>query len=177
MSQFDPISDLLPTSQNEWTLWYCRETNLAGGDAMPVEFRRAVDTDVKSIASLVDEVFTEKYGHLFERASPPVADAPWAKSWVAESDGTLVGVGLAIGDWITDVWLKSQFRGLGVGAALLSILEMQVANEGHPKARLRVFVENEAALHFYLNHGWKETMRYPHERWGWEMVNLVKTIC
>jgi ribosomal protein S18 acetylase RimI-like enzyme len=145
-------------------------------DAMPVEFRRALDADVKSITALVNEVFTEKYGHLFER--PPLADAeaPWAKSWVAEIDGKLVGVGLAVGDWITDVWLKSQVRGLGIGTTLLSLLETQVANEGHTRVYLRVVGENELAIRFYLTHGWKEAARYPHERWGLEMLNMVKAV-
>jgi GNAT superfamily N-acetyltransferase len=143
---------------------------------MPVGLRRAVDADIEAIVSLVQDVFAEKYGHLFGGTSPPLSDAPWAKSWIAEIDGTLIGVGLAIRDWITDVWIKTQFRGLGVGGTLLSVLETQIAKEGHSKARLRVVGENEAALRFYSNHGWKIEMRYPHERWDFEMVNMGKTL-
>lgn len=145
---------------------------------MPVAFRRAVDADVESIVSLVGDVSTEKYGHLFEDKTLLLADPkdPWAKSWIAEVDSAVVGIGLATDDWISDVWLRSQVRGCGVGATLLSLLETQIANEGHSKARLRVVEENELAVRFYLKHGWQEAERYPHERWSFTMVNMIKSL-
>jgi GNAT superfamily N-acetyltransferase len=141
----------------------------------PVAIRRAEDADVETIVSLVQDVFAEKYGHLFSGMIPAPADtAAWTKGWVAEIDGRIMGVGLAMSDWVTDVWLKPQFRGLGAGAALLNLLETQIAQDGHTTARLRVVGENEAAIRFYSSHGWHVSTRYPHERWGFEMVNMVK---
>jgi GNAT superfamily N-acetyltransferase len=140
-----------------------------------VAIRRAEDADVETIVSLVQDVFAEKYGHLFEGTTPPPVDTTaWTSGWVVEINGRIVGVGLAIGDWVTDVWLNPQFRGLGAGASLLDLLETQIAQDGHTTARLRVVGENEAALRFYSNHGWQASMRYPHEKWGFEMVNMVK---
>ncbi len=138
-------------------------------------FRKARETDFKEIANLVNDVVNEKYGHLFTGALPISNNlSEWSASWVAESDSAIVGVGLYEKDWITDIWLKANFRGFGIGAALLQKMEAYVASDGYFMARLRVVRENEAAIRFYLRHGWQEEKRYPHELWGFEMVNMFK---
>jgi hypothetical protein len=39
-----------------------------------------------------------------------------------------------------------------------------------------VVAENQAARRFYARCGWSEAEVYPHERWGFEMVDMVKRV-
>ena len=89
---------------------------------------------------------------------------------------SVVGVGLADGDYVDDLWLRPQFRGLQIGGALLTKLESQIANDGYSSARLRVVADNEGARRFYARRGWRETRVYPHERWGFDMVDMCKDL-
>jgi [ribosomal protein S18]-alanine N-acetyltransferase len=105
---------------------------------------------------------------------PPYDPTDWSNALVVTSHDEIVGVGLHENEWITDIWLKSEFRGLGIGTQLLNDLEKNVAKDGHSKASLRCVSENEAALRFYARHGWLEVKRYPHESRGFEMVDMAK---
>ncbi|MCB1394008.1 MULTISPECIES: GNAT family N-acetyltransferase [unclassified Nitrobacter] len=140
----------------------------------PVTIRQAKDGDLEDIIKLVEDVVAETYGHLFEEIPPVPIDRPWIRCWVAETEGQIVGIGLAIRDWITDMWVRPQFRSIGVGTALLDRLEAQVVKNRYATARLRVVSNNKAAFRFYLRHGWRASTRCPHESWDFEMINMVK---
>lgn len=140
----------------------------------PVTIRQAKDGDLNEIINLVQEVVAEIYGHLFEEIPPVPIDRPWTRCWAAETEGQIVGIGLAVLDWITDMWVKPQFRSIGVGTALLDRLEAQVVKDGYATAQLRVVSNNEAAFRFYSRHGWRVSTRCPHESWDFEMINMVK---
>jgi GNAT superfamily N-acetyltransferase len=144
---------------------------------VPVKIRRARDGEAEEISNLVRDVVAEKYGHLLDEM-PPVPDdaATWMGSWVAEAGSAIAGVGLATDDCIDDLWLRTPYRRRGIGAALLASLERQIAENGHSTARLRVVGQNEGALRFYQSHGWQIIGRYPHERWRFEMVDMVKEL-
>src|SRR5262249_6100189 len=126
--------------------------------------RRATDADVSAIVRLVKSVVHEKYGHLIPEIPEPVDE--WRNALIAGADGVIVGVGLSGGDWIDDLWVQSSHRNAGIGFALLTGLEAEIAARAHREAKLRVFAENVDARRFYRRHGWRESITYPHERWG-----------
>ena len=133
--------------------------------------------DLEQISNIVLEVTREKYGHLISGELMVSNDFnSWRRSWVVADNNVVVGVGLSNDDCIDDLWLRSQYRGRKIGSDLLSILESQIKKSGHLQARLRVVAENEAARRFYRRHGWQELKTYPHEKWGFLMVDLQKAL-
>jgi ribosomal protein S18 acetylase RimI-like enzyme len=136
-----------------------------------------VPDDLDQISSIVLEVTREKYGHFFSNELM-VSNDPnsWKGSWVVADNNVIVGVGLSNDDCIDDLWLRSQYRGRNIGSDLLSILESQIEKSGHLQAKLRVVAENEAARRFYRRQGWQELKTYPHEKWGFLMVDMQKAL-
>src|SRR5262245_22720791 len=116
--------------------------------------RRATTDDVKAINALVLSVVREMYGHLIAEIPPP--DDDWTQGWVAEGAQGLLGVGLTGADKIDDLWILAAYRGSGIGSALLSVLEKEIAGRGHAVGKLRVVAENMRARRFYARHGWRE---------------------
>jgi GNAT superfamily N-acetyltransferase len=137
--------------------------------------RPAVAADLPAIEQLVLAVAREVYGHLF-RDDVPRPEGNWMQALVAEQDGPIVGVIVADDDWIEDLWVAEPYRGGGVGSRLLTAGERQIAARGHAMAHLRVVAENESARRFYAARGWAETSPYPHEKWGFAMLDLIKPL-
>ncbi len=137
--------------------------------------RPAAATDLAAIGQLVLEVGREVYGHLFE-GDVPRPEGNWAQGLVAEERGRIVGVVVAEGDWIEDLWIARTHRRRGVGSRLLAAGERQIAAHGHAVAHLRVVEDNQRARRFYAAHGWTEIAAYPHERWGFAMLDLIKPL-
>jgi ribosomal protein S18 acetylase RimI-like enzyme len=146
-------------------------------DPVAVQIRPSNASDNESISRLVSAVVTEMYAHLLpQEALEPDEAADWAGSWVATCDAMIVGVGRAGGNSIDDLWIDRCFRCQGLGRALLAKLEAQIALHGHSEAQLRVVGENHAAIQFYVRNGWRDAKHYPHERWGFEMIDMEKTV-
>lgn len=142
-----------------------------------MKVRPAETDDAAQISGLVSDVVRELYGHLFDGEPPFPADPdPPVGGWVAVADGSVVGVGAGDGDYIDDLWLRPGYRGRKIGSALLSTLESQIRKGGHSRARLRVVAENHRARGFFARRGWRETRIYPHERWGFPMVDMHKDL-
>jgi GNAT superfamily N-acetyltransferase len=137
--------------------------------------RPATTSDRGAIEALVERVAVEVYGHLFPDA-PPRPDGRWAQGVVAEAAGRVVAVMVSDDDWIEDLWVAADWRRRGIGSRLLRAGERQIAARGCKLARLRVIAENHGARCFYARHGWSEAEIYPHERWGFEMVDMVKRV-
>ena len=80
---------------------------------------------------------------------------------VAVSDGAPAGLGACEhgDDYISDVWVSPDFEGRGIGSALLSALETEIAARGHTHARLHVAAANERALRLYQHRGYREIWR------------------
>jgi GNAT superfamily N-acetyltransferase len=131
--------------------------------------------DLKGIERLVSQVVLECYGHLLPDYRFDAAEN-WYDSWVAESEGSIIGVMLTGDDWVEDMWIAKSHRRLGIGARLLALAEGEISDRGHAVGRLRVVFENVPALHFYGRHGWTEDRRYPHEINGFEMVEMTKPV-
>ena len=146
-------------------------------DAPPSEvvIRPARESDLAGVERLVSSVAGEVYGHLFP-GDPPRPEGAWALGLVALRGGRIVGVVVTEGDWIEDLWVAADCRGRGIGSGLLAAGERQIAGRGHPLAHLRVIAENLAARRFYAREGWSEAERYPHEKWGFAMIDLSKPL-
>jgi len=123
----------------------------------------------------VASVAREVYGDLFQ-GQPPRPEGNWGAALVAEIDGRIIGVMVAGDDWIEDLWVAEAWRRRGVGGRLLAAGERQIAACGHALGRLRVVAQNHGARRFYARHGWSETESYPHERWGFAMIDLTKPL-
>ena len=76
-------------------------------------------------------------------------------AWVADVDGTVVGV-LALSDGRLDqLYLAPEWRGRGIGDRFVAL-----AKERQPGGlRLWTFLVNEPARRFYLRHGFTEDER------------------
>jgi GNAT superfamily N-acetyltransferase len=144
---------------------------------LPFIIRSSQPEDFATVECLVRGVVAEKYGHLFAAAPPPAnSSGDWHGSLLAEVQGKIVGVGLAKQDCVYDLWLAAEYRNHGLGAALLAKLETQIAQAGFNIAQLRVVAENSAARRFYARNGWTQGNTYPHEKWGFAMVDFSKSV-
>ena len=142
-----------------------------------VNIRIAQPNEVSQIRSLVNDVIGEVYAHLNPPKLTELNDqSPWTKSWVVVDNNYIVGVGLANDSCIDDLWIRPQYRARKLGSELLAVLESEIRKNGHSCATLRVLAENIAARRFYLRHGWRELKSYPHEKWGFLMVDMQKEL-
>jgi GNAT superfamily N-acetyltransferase len=137
--------------------------------------RPAAPSDVASIERLVLEVVREVYDKLIPGDTLPTAGR-WAGGLVAEVAGRIVGVVVSDDDWVEDLWVAREYRNRGIGTMLLTAAERRIAKRSYTEAQLRVVAENLDARRFYAAHGWAETVSYPHEKWGFAMVEMVKTL-
>lgn len=135
--------------------------------------RPAGEGDVAGIERLVIEVVREVYGDLFPEEAPGPA-GNWRCGMVAEVDGAIAGVVVADDDWVEDLWVAKRYRGCGIGGALLAVAERQIAARDYAEGRLRVVAANLDARRFYGARGWIETVSYPHEKWGFLMLEMAK---
>jgi len=79
---------------------------------------------------------------------------------IAEQDGDIIGSVIGAFDgrrgMIYHLAVRQDYRGQGVGAALLSEVEKRLQAKGCLKCLLLVFADNTEAVQFYRTHGWRE---------------------
>jgi GNAT superfamily N-acetyltransferase len=137
--------------------------------------RPAAAADVADIEQLVLDVVREVYDKLIPGDAPPTAGR-WSRGLVADVAGRIVGVVVSDDDWVEDLWVAREYRNRGIGGMLLAAAERQIAKRDYTQAQLRVVTENLDARRFYAAHGWVGTVSYPHEKWGFAMVEMVKAL-
>jgi GNAT superfamily N-acetyltransferase len=137
--------------------------------------RRALADEVGLIQALVQQVVDETYGGLWADPPLPIDNEDWSHGWVATVDGGIAGVVLTEAEWIGDLWVLRDFRGIGAGSALLQRGEKEIAGR-HRTARLRVVESNGRAVAFYHRRGWEDARRYPHEALPINMIEMRKTV-
>jgi ribosomal protein S18 acetylase RimI-like enzyme len=98
----------------------------------------------------------------------------WSLSGVVVIDGVTAGVVLTRDEWISDLWILEPHRGLGLGRALLSQGEMEIAARGYRAFRLRVAQSNTSAVLFYEHMGWRMERAFPHESLPITMLEMTK---
>ena len=140
-----------------------------------LNIRQSTLADRAAINQLVTQIVMECYGHLLPKFDPnPNAD--WEHAWVAERNKKLIAVLRTENEWIDDLWILKSERRASIGSRLLSIAEQEIAARGNIQARLRLVAENTNALNFYSKHGWQHVRRFPHEKFGFEMIELERSI-
>ena len=90
-----------------------------------------------------------------ERARATLADPPEdACAWVAERDGSIVGMAIASGAELRDLYVVPAAWGTGVATELMTAALDWIAARGAQEALLWVVEENRRARRFYEREGW-----------------------
>lgn len=106
-------------------------------------------------------VFTDGSDEIFEAdVENCVNDSPYLEGFVFEGNGEIQGYGMIAKSfstefgkpciWIEDLYLKPEYRGLGIGSKFFEYLE---ENYTDCIFRLEVEEENERAIHVYEKNG------------------------
>ncbi|WP_067838973.1 GNAT family N-acetyltransferase [Amphibacillus sediminis] len=75
---------------------------------------------------------------------------PEASIYVFKSADQIIGFIGMMDDYIAGLFVKEQWRKQGIGQALLT-----EAKQSHDRLLLKVFQENQNAVNFYINNGFK----------------------
>jgi ribosomal protein S18 acetylase RimI-like enzyme len=78
-------------------------------------------------------------------------------------------------EWVSDLWVRRDSRGTGIGGALLAHAEREIRGRRHDTLHLRVVKSNTRAVEFYQNHGWRVQREFPHEKFGHTMFEMIKS--
>lgn len=92
-----------------------------------------------------------------------IGDSPYLEGYVFEREGELLGYGMIAKSfstefgkpciWIEDLYLKEQYRGIGVGSGFFAFVEKKYPNHIY---RLEVEKENERAINTYTKNGFEK---------------------
>ena len=75
--------------------------------------RRPQPEEHDSVRAVVQTVVDEVYGGLWAPPPLPVDDEDWNSSWVAVREAKIIGVVRTSGEWLDDLWVLRESRGLG----------------------------------------------------------------
>jgi ribosomal protein S18 acetylase RimI-like enzyme len=139
-----------------------------------IVIRRARQNENNSVHALVQAIADETFAYLFA-SSVPIGEPNWISAWVAISGEEIIGVTMTQDEWVTDLWVRSDSRRLGIGAKLLEQAELEVRSRGHETFRLRVVKSNVQAVQFYESQGWRVHREFPHEKFGHAMFEMTKS--
>ena len=78
-------------------------------------------------------------------------------------------------EWVSDLWVRRDSRGYGIGGKLLAHAEREIRSRGHDTIRLRVVKSNTRAVEFYQRHGWRVHREFSHEKFGHTMFEMTKS--
>ena len=131
-----------------------------------VLIRRAKPRDNGAVHALVQVIADEVFAGLFASKRVPIGEPDWASAWLAISKQEIVGVTMTRGEWVSDLWVRSDSRRAGIGARLLAQAEAEICGRGYDALRLRVVKSNTRAVRFYERHGWRVHREFPHEKFG-----------
>lgn len=91
-----------------------------------------------------------------------IGESPYLEGYIFESNGDIQGYGMVAKSfstefgkpciWIEDIYIKDEYRGMGIGSCFLHYIE-----EKYPNAvfRLEAEAENERAVHVYQKCGYE----------------------
>ena len=134
---------------------------------MSTVIRKMIREDKNTIVDMMrvfyasPAVFTDGSDEIFEAdVENCVNDSPYLEGFVFEEDGEIQGYGMIAKSFSTefgkpcigieDLYLKPEYRGLGIGSKFFEYLEQ---NYTDCIFRLEVEEENERAIHVYEKNG------------------------
>ena len=135
---------------------------------LPIRLARPSEND--SIHALVQAIADETFACLFALSQVPIGEANWFSAWREQ----IVGVVMTRDEWLSDLWVRGDSRGTGIGRKLLAHAEEEIRDRGHDIIRLRVVKPNTRAVDFYRHHGWRVQREFPHEKYGHMMLEMTK---
>ena len=131
--------------------------------------REAVKSDVPQIHALVRELADYERSAELVRSTPDDLEAalfgpqPAAYALVAEADGTVVGFALYFlnystwtgvhGIYLEDLYVRPEYRGSGLGKALLVALAELAVSRGYGRLEWSVLDWNQPSIDFYRRLG------------------------
>jgi ribosomal protein S18 acetylase RimI-like enzyme len=140
-----------------------------------IVIRRAKPDENESVQRLVQNIADETFAYLFPSSQVPIGDSDWLPAWLAISGNEIVGVTMTRDQWITDLWVRREYRTSGIGTRLLAYAEREIDARGYSAFRLRVVKSNTRAVEFYRSHGWGVEREFPHEKFGHAMLEMRKS--
>jgi len=93
--------------------------------------RRARPNENNTVHALVQAIADETFAYLFGPSQVPIGEPDWISAWVALSGEEIVGATMTRDEWVSDLWVRSDSRRLGIGAKLLEQAELEVRSRGH----------------------------------------------
>ncbi len=124
---------------------------------------RASVLDMMRVFYASPAVLTNGSNEIFEAdIDNCVGESPYLEGYVFENDGNIIGYGMLAKSfstefgkpciWIEDLYIKEEFRRLGVGSSFFRLVEKK-----YPAALLRLEVEeeNERAIAVYKKNGFE----------------------
>jgi ribosomal protein S18 acetylase RimI-like enzyme len=127
------------------------------------------------VHALVQAIADETFAYIFAPSQVPVGEPNWISAWLAILGEEIVGVTLTQDEWVSDLWVRSDSRRLGIGARLLAQAEVEIRGRGYKTFRLRVVKSNIQAVHFYESQGWSVLREFLHEKFGHPMFEMNKS--
>ncbi|WP_432666710.1 GNAT family N-acetyltransferase [Wukongibacter baidiensis] len=130
--------------------------------------RKAIIDDARNLKSCMDMAYSKYLDRLGGKRLPPM-DVDYEEEiasypvWVAESDKEIVG-GLILtfeDDYttISNVAVRPDFQGKGLGRGLMDFAESEAKSRGYSEIRLATHVLLTENISFYLKLGWIEIGR------------------
>jgi ribosomal protein S18 acetylase RimI-like enzyme len=86
-----------------------------------------------------------------------------------------VGLVMTRDEWLSDLWVRLDSRGTGIGRKLLAHTEGEIRARGHDTIRLRVVKSNTRPVYFYQRYGWRVYREFPHEKFGHMMFEMTQS--
>jgi ribosomal protein S18 acetylase RimI-like enzyme len=143
--------------------------------AEEIIIRQTRPNENDSVHALVQAIADETFAYIFSPSQAPIGEPNWMSAWVAVLGEEIVGVTLTQDEWVSDLWVRSDKRRLGIGARLLAQAELEIRARGHETFRLRVVKSNIRAVHFYESQGWSVRREFLHEKFGHAMFEMGKS--
>ena len=136
--------------------------------------RRPEAAEHGAIHQLVQLVVNETYQRLWSALPIEVEPEDYSRAWIALVGTRIAGVLLTTNDRLDDLWVLQEYRGHRIGSKLLSWAESEIAARRYGVMKWRVVQANEAAVAFYIHHGWHIAREFKHEKFAVQMLELNK---
>lgn len=126
--------------------------------------RAATEADAPSLAQVQVRGWWHTYADFIPPDKMPEPDdclARWREAIpgggvrVFDQDGAVAGYAYVRGDELASLYVDPPAQGAGVGTLLLADAVERLRADGHPRAWLYVYADNERGRAFYERHGWR----------------------